>query len=82
MQENLGWSEEEAISKINTMAREYMRELVELILVPSHVPRSIKQAHFDLARISFLFYGNTDHRVESNAAAKDLMQRILFEPVL
>nr|UPQ49777.1 ent-kaurene synthase [Pallavicinia lyellii] len=80
MRENPGLTVEEVIGKIRNTAHEAMEELVREVHQPSPIPKSIRQMHFNMARVMLLFYKSTDG-FSSRTAMKDYVRQILFDPV-
>lgn len=82
LQENSKWtSEEEAISSIRHIVEESMLELVKEVHQPSHIPKTIRQAHFNTARVMHLFYQRTDGFTDFTTMARKV-KKIMFQPVL
>lgn len=78
--ENSDLTEEEAIAKIRGMLEKSMLEVVREAHRPSHIPKSIRQHHFNNARVVWMFYKDTDG-VSSLTAMKEHVKKILYEPV-
>nr|BAJ39816.1 ent-kaurene synthase [Liochlaena subulata] len=81
LRENPGWTEEEAIANVRSTVEESMLELVRAVHQRSPIPNSIRQLHFNMARIMHLFYQKTDGFTDRSAMAKKL-KKVLFQPVV
>jgi hypothetical protein len=78
--ENPSWTIREAVTDVKSKVEQSMLQLVQEVHQPSPIPKSIRQLHFNLARINHLFYQTTDAYTDRSAMAPKLERILNYTP--